>query len=63
MKKRAIPQVPKPDQTRQAFDIALKENIEVITGRRDNRIDSLPANANTAAIISKINELIELLQG
>lgn len=62
MKKRAIPQVPKPDQSRQGFDSALKEVIEVIVGRRGTPIALLPANASNAEVIAKVNELILLLQ-
>lgn len=62
MKKRAIPQVPKPEQSRQSFDVAMKENIEVITGRRGDRVALLASTASTAEIIAKINELVNLLQ-
>lgn len=62
MKKRAIPQVPKPDQSRQSFDVAVKECLEVIMGRRDSRISTLPSTATNAEIIAKVNELILLLQ-
>ncbi|WP_275272287.1 MULTISPECIES: hypothetical protein [Limnobacter] len=62
MKKRAIPQVPKPEQSRQSFDVAVKESLEVIMGRRDSRISTLPSTATNAEIIAKVNELILLLQ-
>lgn len=63
MKKPAIPQVPQMNQTRQQFDRAIKENIEVISGRRGGAISQLPATATNEDIINKINELIMRLQG
>lgn len=63
MAKRAIPQVPKRgNEPRQAFDAALKENIEILTGQRGGRIKTLVATATTAEIIAKINEIIDRLQ-
>lgn len=62
MSKRSIPQVPKPGEPRDRFDQALKENIEVITGQRVDKIKQLPSTASTDEIIAKINELIARLQ-
>lgn len=44
---------------------AIKENIEEMRGRlpKQAKIKELPANASTAQIINKVNELLELLQG
>ena len=63
MKKPAIPQVPQGNQPRAAFDQAVKETLEIVTGRRAGRIEPLPAGASTDQIIAKLNEVIERLQG
>lgn len=63
MTKRAIPQIPRTQaEPRQNFDLALKEVIEVITGRRGNKIQPLATNASQADLIAKVNEIINLLQ-
>lgn len=64
MPKRAIPAVPTSaaKDGRVAFDSAVKENLEILTGRRGTRIEVLADDATTAAIISKINEIIERMQ-
>lgn len=36
----------------------IKENIEVMTGVRGGVLSSLPTNASSSEIISKINEII-----
>lgn len=63
MKKPAIPQVPRGDQPRTAFDQAIKESLEIVTGRRAGRIEPLPSGASTDDVIAKINEIIARLQG
>ncbi|MBX9869022.1 MAG: hypothetical protein K2X63_04435 [Burkholderiaceae bacterium] len=64
MPKRSIPNIPRSsaDSDRRAFDVAMKENLELITGQRGTKINSLASTATTADIIKKINELIDLLQ-
>ena len=64
MPKRSIPSVPRSSTAsdRYQFDIALKENLELITGQRNNSIEPLPSTATNADIIKKINELISMLQ-
>lgn len=62
IRKPAIPQTPKPGEPRQGFDVAVKETLETITGRRSNKIEPLATTATLAQTIAKINELIELLQ-
>lgn len=64
MPKRAIPSVPKSSlgSDRSAFDVAVKENLEVLLGQRGERIEALPNDTSNADIIIKINELIALLQ-
>lgn len=62
MSKRAVPQVPRPGDPRDKFDAAVKENLEVLTGQRGEKIRSLPESASTADIIAKVNEIIDRLQ-
>lgn len=63
MKKPAIPQVPRPDQPRTGFDQAVKENLEILTGRRQGQVKPLASTATTAEIIAKVNEIVERMQG
>ena len=51
-----------PDSRSPEFLNAVKENIEIITGRRGGKVALLPKTATTAQIIEKINELIDRLQ-
>ena len=60
--KRAIPSVPQVDSPRQAFDQALKENLEVLMGQRVAKIKPLSSSAALSDVISKVNEIIERLQ-
>lgn len=63
MKLRAIPPVPKGDSPREGFDTALKENLEVITGRRSDKIKLLdPATATLTDVANKINEILARIQ-
>lgn len=64
MRKRQIPAVPRSavEQGRVEFDSSVKENLEVLTGRRGDAIRELPADASTSDIIEKINEIIQRLQ-
>lgn len=63
MPKRSIPSVPKDSiGDRQQFDTAVKENLEIILGQRNSRVDGLSPGSSTDQIIVKINELIKLLQ-
>lgn len=62
MKKPAIPQVPRGEQPRAGFDQSLKENLEIITGRRGGSVQPLPADASLAAVVAKVNEIIARLQ-
>lgn len=61
MNKPAIPTPPK-DPARSRFDNAIKESIEIITGARGTRIESLSTNASLSDVIAKINELIATVQ-
>jgi len=58
-KKPSIPGPHEPD-----FDAAVKETLEIITGRRPNvpKIAKLASTATTADIINKVNELLDRLQ-
>lgn len=60
MKKPAIPSVMGvSDPVARNLLVAMKENIEVMTGARGDTIKSLPTNATLTDCISKINEIIE----
>lgn len=62
MKKPSIPQVPRGNQPRESFDLAVKENIEIITAKRGGSVQPLAMDASQADVINKINELLERLQ-
>jgi hypothetical protein len=40
----------------------VKETLEIITGRRDGKVQPLPADASLADVVNKVNELIARLQ-
>lgn len=62
-KKPPIPDVPRtPDAGRYRFDQAVKENLELLTGRRNDSIAPLPDNATLGDLIIKINAIIARLQ-
>lgn len=63
--KRSIPQVPlSTDPQRRQFDTALKENLEVLTGRiRGTTLEPLDSTAALSDVIAKVNALIAHLQG
>lgn len=42
---------------------SIKENIEILTGRRGKKITSLATNASLTDTVAKLNEVITLLQG
>ena len=60
VKKPGIPSIYTQDLHLAAALTAMKENIEIITGARakTTTITQLPATADLAAVISKINEVI-----
>lgn len=65
IRKPALPDTPNPGSApheRFQFDSAVKETLEVITGRRKNTVAELPATATMAEMITKINQLISQLQ-
>lgn len=53
------PSLPAPDGR---FEREVKETLEIIMGRRGNRIKPLDTTATQAQIIEKVNELLKLLQ-
>lgn len=59
IKKRAIPQ---PTAQQLAINTAVKERLEVICGERGTSISTLPAGATLEQVVSKINEILALLQ-
>ena len=42
---------------------AIKENLEILTGRRGKKITLLAANASLTDTVAKLNEVLTLLQG
>jgi len=56
------PAIPAPDTA--GFDEAVKEKLEIITGRRPKvaKIEKLATTATTADIISKVNALLDRMQ-
>ena len=62
MKKRAIPTPSSNDESQKRFDMAIKENLEIIMGQRSQKITELQPGASQDEIISKINEILRLLQ-
>lgn len=64
MSKRALPAVPKSatEHGRTAFDAAVKENLEVLTGQRGSLLTELVATATLPQVIDKVNEIIKRLQ-
>lgn len=63
-KKRSIPQVPNAnDMARRSFDVAVKESLDVLSGRLPNtRITALESTATLDDVIAKVNEILALLQ-
>lgn len=53
---------PTDDKERRDFDGAVKETLEILTGRRGVAIKRLSAGASTDEIVSKINEIVALMQ-
>ena len=64
MPKPSIPPIPKSSvgTDRQQFDVVVKELLETVTAQRGTAIQALPATANLADVIRKINEVIARLQ-
>lgn len=60
--KPAIPSAPKPGDRRERFDQAVRENLEIITGRRGEKIKPLADGASLADVVAKVNEIIARLQ-
>lgn len=62
-RKPAIPSTPKPGENRARFDQALRENVEILTGRRAEPITLLdPATATAEDCAHKLNEIIIRMQ-
>lgn len=59
--KRSIPHPNTDNQLR--FNEAVKERLEDLSGVRGGKVKGLPAQASSAEIIEKINEIISRLQG
>jgi len=56
------PSIPGPNEP--GFDAAVKETLEIVTGRRPNlaKVSKLASTATTADIINKVNEILDRLQ-
>ena len=54
---------PSDDNERRSFDGAVKETLEIITGRRGVQVKPLQAGASSDDVVAKVNEVIALLQG
>lgn len=59
-----IPRVPPSavGTDRLPFDVAVKETVEAMAGRRGTRLEPLPTDASLADVIAKVNALIDQLQ-
>lgn len=57
MKKPSIPSKPLDP-----FSKAIRENLEILTGQRGDKIKPLTVDASLSDVIRKINELIALIQ-
>ena len=62
MSKRAMTLPKSVDAARTRFDEAVRENLQIITGQRGDRLAELPSTATQAEIIDKLNEIIRCLQ-
>lgn len=63
MKKPSIPDIPAGDPATRVVLQALKENIEILEGRRGgDKIVTLASTATLAQVITKLNEVINHLQ-
>lgn len=54
---------PSLDRGRVNFDLAVRENLRLITGQLTRKIEPLEDTATTADIIDKVNEILSRLQG
>jgi hypothetical protein len=63
MKKPGIPSVKIAENPELERSIrAAKETLEILTGARGGKIARLPADAGLAAIVAKVNEILDRLQ-
>ena len=58
-KKPALPDVPKLGESRHNFDARIKELLEVLTGRRGNKVEKLPEGSTLDDVIAKVNEIVD----
>lgn len=60
----SIPQIKGVESELAKVLAAMKENIDEVRGRlpRQTKIKTLSANASTADVVAKVNELLRLLQ-
>lgn len=62
MKKPGIPLVKGATGDQARFNKATKENIEIITGQRGNKVAELSADAGLGDVIRTVNALLARLQ-
>lgn len=61
MKRSAIPSPPPGDPAMNAVLTALKENVELLTGVRGDKLSQLPSTATLANVITALNKVIDRL--
>lgn len=61
MKKPAIPAVTVRDQEVASLLRPIKENIEILTGRRGDTLPNVDTNATLSEVISSLNSVIDRL--
>lgn len=59
---REIPRVPKDGEDRRHFDEAVKETVEIVTGRRGEKIKPLSSGSTIDQVIEKINKILSVIQ-
>lgn len=61
MKRSAIPSPPPGDPSVTAVLTALKENVELLTGVRGDKLTTVPSTAALADVITALNKVIDRL--
>lgn len=61
MKRTAIPDPPPSAAQMRELLMAMKENIELLTGVRGDKLTTVPTNASLAEVIVALNKVIDRL--
>lgn len=61
-RKPTIPEVPPMDAAQRRVLQTLKENVEIVTGRRSGAVAQLETGATLEQVVVKVNELLQRLQ-